>query len=76
METTEGTTGLSQPSVFPKAAIPFRFHTSFVVQDATGLRAATLPQLAALLRKVPDGCIYYHTHYFLLAHHYLAPEPA
>lgn len=54
---------------------PFRFFTSFILEEATGLRAATLPQLLALLRKVPEGCIYYHTHYFLLSHHYLTPEP-
>lgn len=63
---------MSLPS---EAGTPFRFFTSFVLQEATGLRAATLPQLAALLRKVPEGCIYYHTHYFLLSHHYLIPEP-
>ena len=66
---------MTQPSALPEAKTPFRFYTSFVLQKATGLRAATLPQLAALLRKVPDGCIYYHTHYFLLTHHYLTPEP-
>lgn len=54
---------------------PFRFFTSFTLQEATGLRAATIPQLAALLKKVPEGCLYYHTHYFLLTHHYLTPEP-
>ena len=66
---------MTQPSALPEAKTPFRFYTSFVLQKATGLRAATLPQLVALLRKVPDGCIYYHTHYFLLTHHYLTPEP-
>lgn len=58
-----------------RAAQPFRFSTGLVLQEATGLRAGTLPQLAGLLRKVPEACIYYHTHYFLLSHHYLAPEP-
>ncbi len=58
------------------AATPFRFYTSFVLQEATGLRAATLPQLVQLLREVPDSCIYHHTHFFLLSHHYLTPEPA
>lgn len=61
------------PSV--TAATPFRFYTSFVLQEATGLRAATLPQLAGLLRTVPEACVYHHTHYFLLSHHYLSPEP-
>lgn len=55
--------------------LPFRFSTSLILPEATGLRAATLPQLAQLLREVSEGCIYHHTHYFLLAHHYLTPEP-
>ncbi len=53
----------------------FRFFTSLVLQESTGLRASTLPVLVKLLREVPDSCIYYHTHYFLLQHHYLTPEP-
>jgi hypothetical protein len=59
----------------PVAAKPFRFSTSLILQESTGLRAATLPTLAKLLRQVPDSCIYHHTHYFLLQHHYLTPEP-
>ena len=54
---------------------PFRFFTSLVLQESTGLRASTLPVLAKLLREVPESCIYYHTHHFLLQHHYLSPEP-
>lgn len=54
---------------------PFRFYTSFVLQESTGLRAATLPTLLKLLRHVPASSIYHHTHYFLLQHHYLTPEP-
>lgn len=71
----EDVTAAVTPTSLPKPIEPFRFYTSLVLQEATGLRAATLPQLAALLRTVPDGCIYHHTHYFLLAHHYLTPEP-
>lgn len=67
--TAPSTTSLS------RAAEPFRFSTSLVLEEATGLRAATLPQLLALLRTAPERCIYHHTHYFLLAHHYLTPEP-
>lgn len=67
------------PAVTPPPARPpaepFRFCTSFILPAATGLRAATLPQLAGLLKTVPDSCVYYHTHYFLLAHHYLTPTP-
>ena len=54
---------------------PFRFSTSLVLQESTGLRASTLPTLAKVLQIVPDSCIYYHTHHFLLQHHYLTPEP-
>jgi len=54
---------------------PFRFYTGLVLQEATGLRAATLTQLVKLLHRVPDSCIYHHTHTFLLQHHYLTPEP-
>lgn len=66
---------ITPPATLLEAKTSFRFSTSFVLPKATGLRAATLTQLVALLRKVPDGCIYYHTHYFLLTHHYLTPEP-
>ncbi|MBI3996070.1 MAG: hypothetical protein HY352_00270 [Candidatus Omnitrophica bacterium] len=58
------------------AVEPFRFKTSLILQEATGLRASTLAQLSTLLREVPESCIYHHTHYFLLQHHYLTPEPS
>ncbi|MBI2104430.1 MAG: hypothetical protein HYT90_02445 [Candidatus Omnitrophica bacterium] len=61
----------------PAAAVPkpFQFRTALVLQESTGLRASTLVTLAKLLRKVPDSCVYYHTHHFVLEHHYLTPEP-
>jgi len=58
------------------ASKPFRFSTSLVLQESTGLRAATLPTLLKLIRIVPDSSIYYHTHDFLLQHQYLTPEPS
>lgn len=75
MTTKEETepTGIAHPPVKPK---PFRFYTSLVLQESTGFRAATLPLLLKLLRSVPEASIYHHTHYFLLSHHYLTPEPA
>jgi len=72
MDAPAGTVTVSRPAV---AAQPFRFYTSLVLQEATGLRASTLPTLAKLLRKVPAASVYHHTHYFLLQHHYLTPEP-
>ncbi len=58
-----------------RARHPFLFKTCLILPEATGLRAATLPQLARLLQEVPEGCIYHHTHDFVLSHHYLSHEP-
>ena len=55
---------------------PFQFFTSLILEESTGLRAATLLDLARQLRTVPESCIYHHTHQFLFQHHYLTPEPA
>ena len=74
MDTTQtrGVTGSSAAA----GPAPFRFYTSLVLPESTGLRASTLPTLAKLLRTVPASSVYHHTHYFLLQHHYLRPEPA
>ena len=66
---------MSQLASSAKAVKPFRFYTSLILPEATGLRAATLTELGKLLHQVPESCIYYHTHHFLLQHHYLIPEP-
>lgn len=58
-----------------KAAEPFRFYTRLHLTELTGLRAANLVQLVRLLKSVPGGSIYYHTHRFLQQHQYLSPEP-
>jgi len=55
---------------------PFHFHTSLILQESTGVRASTLPELVKCLREVPESSIYHHTHHFLLQHHYLTPEPS
>ena len=62
-------------SGIPKAKEPFKFYTSFHLSELTGLRAATLSQLAGLLKEVSGSCIYHHTHRFLQQHQYLSPEP-
>ena len=67
-------TNVATPS--SRAPEPFRFFTSLILQESTGLRAATLPTLVKLLRTVPESSIYHHTHQFLLQHHYLTPEPS
>jgi len=58
-----------------RAAEPFRFYTRLHLTELTGLRAANLVQLVRLLKSVPGGSIYYHTHRFLQQHQYLSPEP-
>lgn len=56
-------------------AEPFQFYTRLGIRELTGLRAVTLAQLAALLRRVPGSVIYHHTHHYLQQHQYLTPEP-
>ncbi|MDP1991296.1 MAG: DUF5752 family protein [Syntrophales bacterium] len=58
-----------------RASEPFRFYTRLHLTELTGLRAAGLVQLVRLLKSVPGGSIYYHTHRFLQQHQYLSPEP-
>src|SRR3990167_10599384 len=58
-----------------KVKEPFKFYTRLHLSELTGLRAATLHQLLALIKEVPPSCIYHHTHRFLLQHQYLSPEP-
>jgi len=58
-----------------KAKEPFKFYTRLHLTELTGLRATTLGQLVALIKKVPGASIYHHTHRFLQQHQYLSPEP-
>jgi len=44
--------------------------------ELTGLKAATLRQLASLIKEIPESAIYNHTHRFLMQHEYLSPEPS
>jgi hypothetical protein len=70
---------MAEPALSAKRAKakpkPFQFYTALALQESTGLRASTLPTLAKLLWTVPESCVYYHTHHFLLQHQYLTPEP-
>ncbi len=59
-----------------KAEEPFRFYTRVHLTELTGLKAKNLAELVDILKSVPDGVIYYHTHSFLEQHNYLVPEPA
>jgi len=58
-----------------QAQEPFHFCTRMHLSGLTGLKAATLEELLALLKEVPGACVYYHTHRFLQQHQFLSPEP-
>lgn len=45
------------------------------MKELTGLKAKNLRELADMLKVVPESVIYFHTHHFLEAHHYLTPQP-
>jgi hypothetical protein len=62
-------------AAFLKAKEPFRFSTRLHLTELTGLRAATLTQLAGIIKEVPGSCIYHHTHRFLQQHQFFSPEP-
>jgi hypothetical protein len=54
---------------------PFRFRTEMHLRRLVGRRAATVEELLAGIRELPDSVLFHHTHHFLLQHHYLSPEP-
>src|SRR4030043_2133367 len=58
-----------------RAQEPFQFYTRLHLSELTGLRAANVSELLALIKTVPGSCIYHHTHRFLQQHQYLSPEP-
>lgn len=54
----------------------FRFCTKLDQTILLGRKASTFHELLDGIRSVPKSSIYYHTHRFLQAHHYLTPEPS
>jgi hypothetical protein len=57
-------------------AKPFDFYTQVHLPFLLGRRACGPLDLLEGIKTVPASSIYYHTHRFLLEHHYLAPEPS
>ncbi len=49
----------------------FRFYTEKRLVEATGLRARTLRELLAHMKKVGGASIFYHTHASYLEHHFV-----
>jgi len=58
-----------------KAREPFVFNSRLHLNELTGVKATTLPELVQCLRTVNSASIYRHTHHFIEQHQYLAPEP-
>jgi|WetSurMetagenome_2_1015567.scaffolds.fasta_scaffold491740_1 hypothetical protein len=54
----------------------FRFCTKLDQTLLLGVKARSTQELLEGIRSAPHSSIYYHTHRFLLAHHYLTPEPS
>jgi hypothetical protein len=54
----------------------FRFCTKLDQTLLLGVKARSIHELLEGIRSAPRSSIYYHTHRFLLAHHYLTPEPS
>jgi hypothetical protein len=55
---------------------PFNFCTALDQTILLGTKARTIDELLDGIRTVPKSSIYFHTHRFLRAHHYLTPEPS
>jgi hypothetical protein len=64
---------MTDESVAPE---PFHFFTQMHLPFLLGRKANSLQSLLEGIRAVPLSSIYYHTHRFLLEHHYLLPEPS
>jgi len=53
----------------------FHFYTKLDQTVLLGIKARNVRELLEGIKEVSDSSIYYHTHRFLLQHHYLSPEP-
>ncbi len=58
----------------PNPPGPFAFYTEKRLVQLTGLSARSLPELLTHLSEVSGSCIFYHTHYLYLAHHFEKPR--
>jgi hypothetical protein len=54
---------------------PFLFYTKLDQTILLGVKARNSKELLAGIISAPKSSIYYHTHRYLLQHHYLSPEP-
>ena len=57
-----------------KAKYPFKFYTRLTLPQLTGIYALNLKELLAGIKNADDSIIYYHTHHYLIQHHYVVPD--
>jgi hypothetical protein len=58
----------------PNTFTPFSFYTERRLVVLTGRKASNLEELAEHLNLVSGSCIFYHTHYLYLIHHFEKPR--
>ncbi len=56
-----------------RANNPFYFQSRLVLNELTGLKASTIPELLDHIKGVPGSVIYRHTHHFLEQHQRVVP---
>ncbi len=54
---------------------PFKFFVKLTLPELTGMYALNLKELIKGIKSADENIIYYHTHHFLLQHHYISPAP-
>ncbi len=57
-----------------RAIYPFKFYTRLTLPQLTGLYALSLKELLEGLKTACDSIVYYHTHHYLIQHHYIVPD--
>ena len=57
-----------------RAKYPFKFYTRLTLPQLTGIYALNLKELLDGIKKADDSIIYYHTHHYLIQHHYIVPD--
>ena len=57
-----------------RAKYPFKFYTRLTLPQLTGIYALNLKELLDGIKKADGSIIYYHTHHYLIQHHYIVPD--
>ncbi len=57
-----------------RANYPFKFCTRLTLPQLTGIYAVNLKNLLEGIKSADGSIIYYHTHHYLIQHHYILPS--